>query len=64
MLECLSTLDVLHGATAYLAMRFAPSMPPDEAQANMDARLLLVESSFAVLNDLQMILQQQTEAQA
>ena len=43
--------DMLQAATAYLHRQFAVTMPRWEAQANADARVMLINLQNSVLDD-------------
>lgn len=52
--EGLEMLETLAHAHAYLVEQFSFKMPRDEAQAHFDARALLLNRRYALLNEIEL----------
>ena len=52
--EGMEMLDTLAHAHAYLVGQYSDSMKRDQAQAHFDARALLLNRSFALLNEIEL----------
>lgn len=46
--KILAAMDLLHSATTHVRRQFTTSMSRDEAQANLDARAIMIQAALSI----------------